>query len=228
MRVLLVEDDDALVALLTQQLTAQNYVVDRVADGETGWAYSSTFDYDLVILDWMLPQLDGIQLCQRLRTEGFSVPILLLTARDKQTEKIKGLEAGADDYVVKPFDLAELMVRIRVLLRRTLTDSAPLLSWGDLCLDSVSCQVTYYGQPVSLTAKEYSLLELFLRHSYQVFSATTLLDRIWSSEEFPSEATVRSHIRGLRRKLKATGAPDRKSTRLNSSHVRTSRMPSSA
>ncbi|MGD1932296.1 MAG: response regulator [Leptolyngbyaceae cyanobacterium] len=207
MRVLLVEDDDALVALLTQQLTAQNYVVDRVADGETGWAYSSTFDYDLVILDWMLPQLDGIQLCQRLRTEGFSVPILLLTARDKQTEKIKGLEAGADDYVVKPFDLAELMVRIRVLLRRTLTDSAPLLSWGDLCLDSVSCQVTYHGQPVALTAKEYSLLELFLRHSYQVFSATTLLDRIWSSEEFPSEATVRSHIRGLRRKLKATGAP---------------------
>ncbi|MEM6434496.1 MAG: response regulator [Cyanobacteria bacterium P01_D01_bin.115] len=207
MRVLLVEDDDGLVALLTQQLTAQNYVVDRVADGETGWAYSSTFDYDLIILDWTLPQLDGIQLCQRLRSEGFSVPILMLTARDRQTEKIKGLEAGADDYVVKPFDLAELMVRIRVLLRRTLTDSAPLLSWGDLCLDPVSCQVTYHGQPVSLTAKEYSLLELFLRHSYQVFSANTLLDRIWSSEEFPSEATVRSHIRGLRHKLKATGAP---------------------
>lgn len=209
MRVLLVDDDNALVTLLTQELTAQNYVVDRVADGETGWAYSSTFEYDLIILDWMLPQLDGIQLCQRLRNQGYGVPILLLTARDEQTDKIKGLEAGADDYVVKPFDIAELLARVRVLLRRTLTESEPILSWGDLCLDPVSCEVTYHEQPVSLTVKEYSLLELFLRYSHQVFSADTLLDRIWSSEEFPSEATVRSHIRGLRRKLKAAGAaPD--------------------
>ncbi|MGD1859524.1 MAG: response regulator [Leptolyngbyaceae cyanobacterium] len=207
MRVLLVDDDDALAALLTQQLTAQNYIVDRVADGETGWAYSSTFDYDLIILDWMLPQLDGIQLCQRLRSQGYGVPILLLTARDEQTDKIKGLETGADDYMIKPFDTAELLVRIRVLLRRSLTEAAPFLSWGDLCLDPVSCQVTYQEKPVSLTAKEYSLLELFLRHSHQVFSTNTLLDRIWSSEEFPSEATVRSHIRGLRRKLKGMGAP---------------------
>lgn len=202
MRVLLIEDDNALSALLIQQLVTQNYVVDRVTDGETGWAYSSTFDYDLIILDWVLPQLDGIQLCQRLRNQGYNVPILLLTARDEQTDKIRGLEAGADDYVVKPFDIAELLVRIRVLLRRTLTETTPILSWGKLCLDPISCEVTYQGQPVSLTAKEYSLLELFLRHSHQVFSAHTLLDRIWSSEEFPSEATVRSHIRGLRRKLK--------------------------
>ncbi|MEM0981353.1 MAG: response regulator, partial [Cyanobacteria bacterium P01_H01_bin.58] len=202
MRVLLIEDDNALSALLIQQLVDQNYVVDRVKDGETGWAYSSTFDYDLIILDWVLPHLDGIQLCQRLRNQGYSVPILLLTARDEQTDKIRGLEAGADDYVVKPFDIAELLVRIRVLLRRTLTETTPILSWGKLCLDPVSCEVTYQGQPISLTAKEYSLLELFLRHSHQVFSAHTLLDRIWSSEEFPSEATVRSHIRGLRRKLK--------------------------
>ncbi|MEO0535953.1 MAG: response regulator [Cyanobacteria bacterium P01_A01_bin.123] len=206
MRVLLVEDDEALVTLLTQQLTAQNYVVDRVADGETGWAYSSTFDYDLIILDWMLPQLEGINLCQRLRHEGYGVPILLLTAKDAQIDKIKGLEAGADDYVVKPFDITELLARIRVLLRRTLTESALILSWGELCLDPVSCEVTYRGQPVSLTAKEYALLELFLHHSHQVFSVDTLLDRVWSSEEFPSGATVRSHIRGLRRKLKAVGA----------------------
>ncbi|MEO0455307.1 MAG: response regulator [Cyanobacteria bacterium P01_A01_bin.114] len=207
MKVLLVEDDTALATLLTQQLTAQNYVVDKVADGEAGWAYASTFDYDLMVLDWMLPQLDGIQLCQRLRNQGYGMPILLLTAKDEQTDRIKGLEAGADDYVVKPFNLPELLVRIRVLLRRTLTDAAPVLSWGDLCLDPVSCEVTYQGHQVSLTAKEYSLLELFLRHSHQVFSVQTLLDRIWSSEEFPSEATVRSHIRGLRRKLKGVGAP---------------------
>ncbi|NJN20438.1 MAG: response regulator transcription factor [Leptolyngbya sp. RL_3_1] len=207
MRVLLIDDDDALAALLTQQLVAQNYVVDRVADGETGWAYGSTFEYDLIILDWMLPQLNGIHLCQRLRNQGYGVPILLLTAKDEQTDKVRGLEAGADDYVVKPFHIDELLARIRVLLRRALTEAAPVLTWGDLCLDPVSCEVTYHGQRVDLTAKEYALLELFLRHSQQVFGASTLLDRIWSSEAFPSEATVRSHIRGLRRKLKAAGAP---------------------
>ncbi|MGB7084678.1 MAG: response regulator, partial [Phormidesmis sp.] len=207
MRILLIDDDNALAAVLSHQLAAQNYVVDRVADGETGWAYASTFDYDLIILDWMLPQLDGIRLCQRLRHQGYSVPILLLTAKDEQTDKVKGLEAGADDYVVKPFDIKELLARVRVLLRRSpATESAPVLSWGDLCLDPVSCEVHYQTRPVSLTAKEYSLLELFLRHSNQVFSATVLLDRIWSSEEFPSEATARSHIRGLRQKLKAVGA----------------------
>jgi len=155
----------------------------------------------------MLPQLDGIQLCQRLRCQGYGTPILLLTARDQQTDKIEGLEAGADDYVVKPFDLQELLVRIRVLLRRTLADTVSVLSWGEICLDPVSCEVSYQGNLVSLTAKEYSILELFLRYSQQVFSVSTLLDRIWSSEEFPSEATVRSHIRGLRRKFKAVGAP---------------------
>lgn len=206
MRILLVDDDTALAMLLSQQLTAQNYAVDSVSDGETGWAYASTFEYDLIILDWMLPQLEGIRLAQRLREQGYGVPILLLTVKDEQTDKVRGLEAGADDYVVKPFDLAELMARIRVLLRRSHLESAPILSWGELSLDPVSCQVTYQGQRVSLTAKEYSLLELFLRHSHQVFSATTLLDRIWSSEEFPSEATVRSHIRGLRQKLKNVGA----------------------
>ncbi len=206
MRVLFIDDDDALATLLSGQLSAQHYVVDRVADGETGWAYASTFEYDLIVLDWMLPQLSGIHLCQRLRAQGYGVPILLLTAKDDQTDKVKGLEAGADDYVVKPFDIAELLARIRVLLRRQITESAPVLTWGDLCLDPVSCEVTYRGRLVALTAKEYSLLELFLRHSHQVFNAKALLDKVWSSEEFPSESTVRSHIRGLRHKLKTAGA----------------------
>lgn len=206
MRVLLIDDDDALVAVLSQQLKSQHYVVDRVADGESGWAYASTFEYDLIVLDWMLPQLDGIHLCQRLRQENYSVPILLLSAKSQQGDKVKGLKAGADDYVVKPFDMEELLVRIRVLLRRNLAEVEPVLSWGDLCLDQVSCQVTYQGHIVGLTAKEYALLELFLRHSHQAFSAKSLLDRMWSSDDFPSESTVRSHIRGLRRKLKQAGA----------------------
>ena len=207
MRVLLIDDDDALATLLSGHLSDQHYVVDRVADGESGWAYASTFEYDLIVLDWMLPKLSGIQLCQRLRAQGYSVPILLLTAKDDQTDKIKGLEAGADDYVVKPCDISELLARIRVLLRRSLTEATPVLTWGDLCLDPISCEVTYRGQLVALTAKEYSLLELFLRYSHQVFNAKALLDRVWSSEEFPSESTVRSHIRGLRHKLKAAGTP---------------------
>jgi DNA-binding response OmpR family regulator len=207
MRILFIEDDDALAALLMRELAAQHYVVDRVDNGQTGWAYATTFEYDLIVLDWMLPQLNGIHLCQRLRDQGYGVPILLLTAKDEQTDKIKGLEAGADDYVVKPFDIAELLARIRVLLRRSLPESAPVMSWGDLCLDPASCQVTYRRQLVSLTAKEYALLALFLRHSQQVFSASALLDRIWSSEAFPSEATARSHIRGLRHKLSRAGAP---------------------
>ncbi|MEL6854507.1 MAG: response regulator [Cyanobacteria bacterium J06607_13] len=206
MRVLLVDDDAALTALLVQQLSEQNYIVDSVADGETGWAYASTFEYDLIILDWMLPKLSGVDLCVRLRQQQYRVPILLLSAKDDQPDKIQGLEVGADDYMVKPFDMAELMVRVRALLRRSHAEASPILTWGDLSLDPVSCHVSYKGQPVSLTAKEYALLELFLRHSHQTFSAATLLDRIWSSEEFPSEATVRSHIRGLRQKLKQAGA----------------------
>ncbi|MEM9804519.1 MAG: response regulator [Cyanobacteria bacterium P01_D01_bin.56] len=205
MKILLVDDDNALAEILIQQLTVQNYIVDRVADGEMGWSYASTFDYDLIILDWVLPNLDGLQLCQRLRSGGYGVPILLLSSKNQQSDKIEGLEAGADDYLVKPFDVRELLARIQALVRRTFTEPQPILVWGDLCLDPVSCSVTYQGYPVALTAKEYALLELFLRHSHQVFSAPTLLDQIWSSDDFPSEATVRSHIRGLRQKLKAAG-----------------------
>lgn len=205
MKVLLVDDDNALADILIQQLIEQHYVVDRVANGEMGWSYASTFEYDLIILDWMLPHLDGLQLCQRLRDGKYGVPILLLSSKHTQTDKIQALEAGADDYLVKPFDIEELLARIRVLLRRTSADPQPILVWGNLCLDPVSCEVTYQGYPVTLTAKEYGLLELFLRHSHQVFSTSALLDQIWSSDDFPSEATVRSHIRGLRQKLKAAG-----------------------
>lgn len=205
MKILLVDDDNALAELLIQQLTVQNYIVDRVADGEMGWSYASTFDYDLIILDWILPQLDGLQLCQRLRRNGYSVPILLLSSKNQQLDKIRGLESGADDYLVKPFDVKELLARIQVLMRRVAAEPQPILVWGDLCLDPVNCSVTYQGYPIALTAKEYALLALFLRHSHQIFSTSALLDQIWSSDEFPSEATVRSHIRGLRQKLKAAG-----------------------
>lgn len=207
MKILLVEDDDGLVKLLTKCFADQHYVVDAVKDGETGWSYASTFEYDLIVLDVVLPKGDGISLCQRLRTAGYTTPILLLTAQDTSTTKVQGLDAGADDYVVKPFDLAELIARIRALLRRGSAQPFPLLQWGELCLNPSTSQITYADRPLTLTTKEYELLELLLRESQQVLSAEEILDRLWSAAEFPSEATVRSHIRRIRRKLVVAGAP---------------------
>ena len=207
MKILLIDDDEVLSAVLTKSLAAYRYVVDTVTDGETGWVYGSTFEYDLIVLDIMLPKLDGISLCQRFRAEGYTTPILLLTSQDTSTAKVNGLDAGADDYVVKPFDGAELNARIRALLRRSNASPFPLLSWGDLLLNPSTCEVTYSGQPLILTTKEYELLELLLRGIQHVFSTEEILDRLWSSEEFPSEATVRSHVRRLRHKLVTAGAP---------------------
>ncbi len=207
MKILLIEDDDALIALLTRSLSSQHHIVDVVKDGEMGWTYASTFDYDSILLDIMLPKLDGISLCKRLRGAGCTTPILLLTAQDNTTAKVQGLDAGADDYVVKPFEINELMARMRALSRRSINHPIPLLSWGDLLLDPSSCEVTYNGQILTLTTKEYDLLELFLRDSYHVFSSDEIIDKLWSSDDFPAEATVRSHLRRLRHKLQAVGAP---------------------
>jgi DNA-binding response OmpR family regulator len=207
MKILLIEDDDALIALLTRSLSSQHHIVDAVKDGEMGWTYASAFDYDTIVLDIMLPKLDGISLCKKLRGAGCTTPILLLTSQDNTTAKVQGLDAGADDYVVKPFDIAELTARVRALLRRSSNNPLPLLSWGDLLLNPTSCEVSYNGQPLTLTTKEYDLLELFLRDSYRVFSNDEIIDRLWSSDDFPAEATVRSHLRRLRHKLHAAGAP---------------------
>jgi len=207
MKILFVEDDEVLIALLTRSLVAQRYAVDAVKDGEMGWSYGSTFEYDLIMLDLMLPKLDGISLCRRFRAEGYATPIIMLTAQDNSTAKVQGLDAGADDYVVKPFDQAELIARIRALLRRSSTHPFPLLTCGDLLLDPSTCEVSYNGHALILTTKEYELLELLLRDSQHVLSTDEILDRLWSSEKFPSEATVRSHIRRVRHKLVEVGAP---------------------
>lgn len=207
MKILLVEDDEALSAILVQNLAAHHYVVDAVHDGESGWTYASTFDYDLIILDLMLPKLDGICLCQRLRSENDTTPILLLTSESASTAKVSALDAGADDYVVKPVDTQELVARIRALLRRSSNCPLPIMTWGALFLNPSTCEVTYDGLPLTLTTKEYELLELLLRTSPNLLSVEEILDRLWSSDDFPSEATVRSHIRRLRQKLVEIGAP---------------------
>ncbi|MEO0855052.1 MAG: response regulator transcription factor, partial [Cyanobacteria bacterium J06648_11] len=181
--------------------------MDTACDGEAGWEYADTLDYDLILLDVMLPKLDGISLCRRLRDRGNTTPILLLTAQDTSTSKIMGLDAGADDYVVKPYDLDELLARIRALLRRGSNALPPVIEWRQLRLDPSTCDVTFADRPLSLTRKEYSILELFLRNSRRIFSQSVILDLLWSFEELPGENTVRAHIKSLRQKLKKTGAP---------------------
>ncbi len=209
MKILLVEDDQRLADLLTKTLGHQNHLVDWVVDGQQGWEYADIGSYDLLLLDVVLPRLDGISLCKRLRAEGYQQPILMLTSLDTGTDKVQGLDAGADDYVVKPFDLNELLARIRALVRRKASVTSTELEWEYLKLNPVSCQVYYQDIPLSLTPKEYSLLELFLRNENRVFSLNAILDQLWSMEDSPGEETVRVHIRGLRQKLRKAGAPDK-------------------
>ncbi|WP_330203634.1 response regulator [Cyanobacterium sp. DS4] len=207
MRILLVDDDEILIDILEKTLQNQNYTIDAVMDGQQGWTYVSTYNYDLIILDWSLPKLDGISLCKRIRHYGYDMPIMILTARHSSQEKSYALDVGADDYLCKPFDIEELMARIRALLRRSQSydQSSPLLNWGSLYLDPCICQVSYQGNTIQLTTKEYQLLELFLRHPHEVFSIEAIIENLWSSIEYPSEATVRSHLRYLRQKLKQAG-----------------------
>lgn len=203
MRILLVEDDTLLAQILVDHLTAQRYVVDVAIDGMAGFDYAQAADYDLIVLDINLPKLDGIRLCQLLRQHRYTMPILLLTARGDSSDKVLGLDAGADDYVVKPCTVEEISARIRALLRRFSMEGTPLLHWGTLCLNPVTCEVTCNEQPLSLSPKEYSLLELLLRNPQRVFSSSSILEHLWSFEDAPSEETIRSHIKRLRRKVKA-------------------------
>ncbi len=208
MRILLVEDDELIAEALVKALTDQHYAIDVATDGQAGWELAEAFAYDLIMLDVMLPKLDGISLCRRWRSLGVRSPIILLTSQDSSTKKVMGLDAGADDYVVKPFEMQEVLARIRALLRRGNLTSSPLLEWGKLRLDPSNFEVTYDEQLLHLTPKEYSLLELFLRNRQRIFSRSAILDSIWSFEELPGEDTVRSHMKGLRQKLKAAGVPE--------------------
>jgi len=208
MKILLVEDDEAIVQMLQPTLASQRYLVELATDGQAGWELVDSFEYDLILLDVMLPKLDGINFCKKLRAKGDRTPVLLLTAQDSSTDKVRGLDAGADDYALKPFDLEELLARIRALLRRSSATLSPVLEWGFLRLDPSSCEVTYDGTLLHLTAKEYGILELLLRNPHRIFSQSALLDRVWSFGEPPTENTVRAHIKSLRQKIKKAGAPD--------------------
>ncbi|MEH1838749.1 MAG: response regulator [Nostoc sp.] len=208
MRILLIEDDEILLGVLQQSLASQHYVVDTVENGQSGWEYAQSTSYDLIVMDVGLPRIDGIKLCQRLRAEGYSMPILLITARDASSDRIRGLDAGADDYLIKPLDLAELQARVRALLRRREVSPTTVLKVGDLCLDPRSCEVSYGKKLLALTPKEYTLLEVFLRNPSRVLSRGQLVEHLWTFDDPPLEESVKAHIKGLRQKLKTAGAVD--------------------
>ena len=208
MRILLVEDDEFLGQVLREFLTDYRHIVDVATDGEAAWEQVTTFEYDLMLLDVILPKLDGIHLCQRLRSNNYNLPILMVTCCDTSNDKVTGLDAGADDYMVKPLDLPELLARIRALRRRGGVSSPSTIKWGELYLDSALYEVTYKGQTLRLTPKEYSLLELLILNGQRILTQGVIIAHLWSSVDPPEETTVKAYIRRLRQKLKALGAPD--------------------
>ena len=208
MRILVVDDDEILAEVLKRSLGSQRHIVDIAEDGSLGWEYVQTGEYDLVLLDVNLPELDGVSLCEKMRSEGYATPILLMTAKNASQDRILGLDAGADDYLIKPLDLGELNARIRALSRRGEVATTAILEFNGLTLDPNSCQVSYQQQPIKLTAKEYSLLEIFLRNPTRVFSRAQILDKIWTFDDPPLEESVKAHIKGLRKKLKQAGVVD--------------------
>lgn len=205
-RILVIEDDPAILKILQRGLAYEGYVVDVAADGRTGLNLAREHQPDLVILDWMLPGMDGLEVCQRLRTGG-SVPILMLTARDTVQDRVQGLDAGADDYLVKPFNLEELLARVRALLRRTQPERVPVLKFADLTLDTAARQASRGTRTVQLTAKEYELLELFMRHPRQVLTREVIFDRVWGYDFGGESNVLEVYIRYLRQKLEEGGEP---------------------
>jgi two-component system response regulator QseB len=208
MRILLVEDDDRIARPILEDLRYQNHSIDHARDGVEAWDYTQTVAYDLILLDWMLPRLDGINLCRRLRSNCYQAYILMITARDTTSDTVTGLDAGADDYLMKPFDLEVLSARIRALARRSIDFKPTLLIHGKLQLDPGCQTVTYAEQAVLLTPREFMILECLMRNPEQLFTRSTLLSKLWELDQLSGEQTVKTHITNLRRKLREAGSPE--------------------
>jgi two-component system, OmpR family, response regulator QseB len=208
MKVLLVEDNSRIARPLADDLRRQHHAVDVAEDGIKGWEYAQSTAYDLILLDLMLPRLDGISLCKRLRETGCRSLILMLTAKDTTTDKIIGLDAGADDYLVKPFELEELAARIRALSRRGMDVQSSVLVYQELQMDTQNHCVTCADNVIKLTPKEHMILECFLRNPSQVFSRSILLEKLWDFDRTSGEETIKTHIANLRRKIKLAGGSE--------------------
>lgn len=203
-RVLIIEDDEAILKFLRRGLAYEGYTVDIATEGKSGLEIARDHPPDIVILDWMLPGMDGLEVCRRLRAGG-PVPILMLTAKDAVHNRVQGLDAGADDYMVKPFDLDELLARIRALLRRAQPSRPKVLRFADLSLDTGTRQASRGERTISLTAKEYELLELFLQHPRQVLTRDMIFDRVWGYDFGGESNIIEVYVRYLRQKLETGG-----------------------
>jgi len=207
MRVLVVEDDQEAARLLARGLREEGWVVDVAHSGETGDEMASVNSYDAIVLDWLLPDRDGIAVCRSLRASGLHVPILLLTARDAVEDRVLGLNAGADDYLTKPFAFAELLARLHALLRRSELTRPVLLTVGDLTLDPLSHVVSRGGAPISLTPREYAILETLMRRAGEVVSRVHLGESVWENDLDSLTNLVDVHMSHLRRKVDRGGMP---------------------
>ncbi|QQS43089.1 MAG: response regulator transcription factor [Acidobacteriota bacterium] len=203
MRILLVEDDERIAHFIVKGLKENSYAVDHVPDGESALFRADVSDYDLVILDLMIPGKDGFEVCGELRSEGKDVPVLMLTARDALEDRIQGLDLGADDYLTKPFEFGELLARIRALLRRPRGEMLlTKFEIGDLSIDSRSQTATGKGDPIELTTKEYALLEYFARNADRVIGREDISEHVWNEKFDPFSNLIEVYVNRLRQKLR--------------------------
>ena len=200
MRLLLIEDEPDLLRSLAKALREEGYAVDTAEDGEDGLYKAQASGYDAIVLDWMLPRLDGRALLERLREEK-DTPVLMLTARDQGRDKVRGLDSGADDYLVKPFDLAELLARLRALIRRNASKASPLLTLGRTSVDTARRTVRQDGEEVALTAREYALVEFLALHRGEVVTRSTLYEHLFDENESSLSNLLDVHVSNVRRKL---------------------------
>lgn len=201
MRILIVEDEDRIARLISGVLEAEGLIVERASDGEEGWFLGSTENYATIILDIGLPKMDGLSVLKNLRQEGISTPVLLLTAKSSWNERVEGIDAGADDYLVKPFQMEELTARIRALIRRGSDQKTTKLRAGSLQLDLLKMRVSVDGVPLKVTPLEYRLLNYLLHHNGQVVSQETLAENIYFKDQEPDSNAIEVLVGRLRRKI---------------------------
>lgn len=201
-KILLVDDDSDLSSMVAQSLALELYAVETASDGESGFFMLKTNSYDLAIVDWDMPKITGTELCKKYRSQDGKIPILMLTGKAAVSQRVEGLESGADDYLVKPFSVDELVARVKALLRRAhLQGSSNNLVYKNVCLEPNNYRVTKDGQEIKLIPKEFSILELLIRYKGKVFSPGAIIDRVWENNEYPATDVIRTHIMNLRRKI---------------------------
>ena len=203
MRVLVVEDEPGVAKFVEQGLNESGYATDVARDGQSGLEYALAADYDLIVLDIMLPKMSGLEMLREIRELGKKTPVLLLTARDTIDDRVQGLDLGADDYLVKPFAFPELLARIRALLRRPPLQAEPVMQLGDLEMDVALRKVRRAGKPIELSQREFALLELLLRHPNQVLTRTQIIEHVWNFDFYGETKVVDVYIGYLRRKIEA-------------------------